>query len=77
MATINGNICSQPGKQLFPAWENIVPWAGRKKENKGRSLWSFGHLVKIKKTLSKSALYINYYLYIVSNDRISKSILTK
>ena len=42
MATIKGNICSQPGKQLFPAWENIVPWAGRKKETKGGH---YGHLV--------------------------------
>ena len=55
MATIKGNICSQPGKQLFPAWENIVPCLGKycslgksQKGNKGRSLWSFGHLVKIK-----------------------------
>ena len=36
-------------------------------------MWSFGqgHLVKIENRLSKSALYINnYYLYIVSNDRV-------
>ena len=23
-------FCSLPGKILFPAWENIVPWAGIK-----------------------------------------------
>ena len=49
MAAIKGNICSQPGKQLFPAWENIVPCLGKycslgraQKETKGGH---YGHLV--------------------------------
>ena len=54
MATIKGNICSQPGKQLFPAWENIVPWAGRKRKQRAviMVIWSFGQnqidIVKIR-----------------------------
>ena len=35
-------------------------------------IWSFGHLSKSKRIVSKPPLYINIYLYIVSNDRVSE-----